>query len=509
MKKKSKSWYKPKGYIHFSSKLGNDQKKFVQDYILNNLEHHNYFPLVHETLTARRYKAYLDEKSEIYRTHFDTIKNKSSKKPREIFYANHLDAQIYSYYSNEILGKAYETLLAKPENIKISEAVIAYRKIPVYPNEIDSPGKCNIHFANELFQEIKSRENCVVACYDIENFFPSLNHEYLKSCVSKLIGEENYTIKEERLINSLIIYSYVEMKDIVEQCVNNELRIKHKNDFKKSDFDSYFINAKEFRDKIAKKNLIRRHKPQNTGGILKGIPQGTPISAFLANLYLLDFDRYIVENLVVKTNCFYRRYSDDIAIIFNDIKEFENWNKEIINQISLTPLQLKINDTKTVISIFSKVDNKIICKTKTELNNNYSSNYNLKYLGFEFGGENILIKSSSLSKFYREMKMSIRRKANRVNSAMRYNKRFPKRKKKETKLHLSKIRSRFTHLGKNKAKSNFLTYVDRASEEIYPSLKGKENPIQKQVIRAWSVFEKSVEKYEKKTNSKTKKGTNA
>lgn len=505
MKRKIKSWYKPKGYIHFSPKLGKEQKVFVQNYILNKLDKHNYFPLIHETLTARRYKAYLDDKSEIYHSHFDTVKHKPSKKPREIFYANHLDAQIYSYYSNEIFGKKYENLLARPENKKISEAVISYRKILINPNEIDGAGKCNIHFADELFKEIKQRENCVVACYDIENFFPSLNHEYLKSCVKELIGIENYTIKEERLINSLINYSYVEMKDIVVQCTNNELGIKHKNDLKKSDFDSYFINAKDFREKIAKNNLIRKHRVKNQTDILKGIPQGTPISAFLANLYLLKFDRYIVENLVHNNynNCFYRRYSDDIAIIFNNFDEFKQWNEEIIKEISLEPLSLKINDSKTVVSIFSTIENKITCKTKTELNDNYSENHKLKYLGFEYGGENILIKSSSLSKFYREMKMSIRRKANRANSAKRHNKRYPKKKPKDIKLYLTKIYSRFSHLGKNKAKSNFLTYSERASETIYPNIKGKENPIKRQLIRAWSIFEKSISKYEKKPDNGT------
>lgn len=500
MKRKIKSWYKPKGYIHFSPKLGKEQKYFVKHYILNDLEKHNYFPLIHETLTARRYKAYLNEKSELYRSHFDVVKNKSSKKPREIFYANHLDAQIYSYYSNEVFGKKYEVLLSKPENEKISEAVIAYRKILINPKDVNGPGKCNIHFADELFKEIKQRENCVVACYDIENFFPSLNHDYLITCVKELIGIENYTIKEERLINSLINYSYVEMNDIVEQCKNIELGIKHKNDFKKSDFDSYFINAKDFREKIAKNNLIRRHKVKNKNEKLQGIPQGTPISAFLANLYLFKFDKYITKNLVHDNNCYYRRYSDDIAIIFNTFEEFEEWNEKIIKEISLEPLSLKINDSKTVVSIFSKKENKITCKTKTELSDTFSENHNLKYLGFEYGGENILIKSASLSKFYREMKMSIRRKANRANSAKKHNKRYPKRKPKETKLYLTRIYSRFSHLGKNKAKSNFLTYAERASETIYPNLKGKENPIKGQLIRAWSIFQKSINKYDR--NSK-------
>lgn len=505
MKKRTKSWYKPKGYLHFSPKLGSSQKEFVKNYIRDNLDSHNYFPLIHQILTARRYKAYLNEKSQIYRSHFDSIEKKPSKKPRDIFYANHLDAQIYSYFSNEVFGKAYENLLALPENAEISNAVIAYRKIPQNLYDKDGAGKCNIHFANELFQEVKKRKNCVVACFDIENFFPSLNHIHLKNSIINLIGQEKFSIKEDRLLRSLTNYSYVELNDIVQQCSSDELGIRHHNDLKNSDFDSYFINSKEFRDKIAKKNLIKIHKPKKLNATLNGIPQGTPISAFFANLYLLDFDRYIVENLVLKSGCFYRRYSDDIAIIFSDIEEFEKWNTKIVDQISFSPLSLKINDAKTVVTIFKEIDNKIVSKTKTELSRDFNKNNSLKYLGFEFSGGNVTIKSSSLSKFYREMKTSIRRKANRASCARRYNKKYPRRKAKNTKMYLTKIYRRFTHLGKNKIKSNFLTYADRASEEIYPTLKGKENPIKRQIIRAWSIFGKSIKKYEKKPP----KGTNA
>lgn len=494
MKKKSKSWYKPKGYTHFSPKFDNSQKAYVENYILNDLETHNFFPLIHETLSARRYKAYLNENDETYRSHFDEIKKKSSKKPREIFYANHLDAQIYSYFSNEILGKEYERLLKNDSSL--SDVIIAYRKIPIDKSDFKSKSKCNIHFAHELFQEIDKRKNCVVACYDIENFFPSLSHKYLKECWVNLIGTENFTKAHEKVLNSLIKYSFVEISDIVEQCSNHDLGITHKNDFKNSDFNSYFISAKEFREKIAKKNLIRKHKPSKKGGQLKGIPQGTPISAFLANLYLLEFDKYIVDELVTKSNCFYRRYSDDIAIIFNSLEEFVDWDEKIINKVSVSPLELKINRQKTVVSEFLLEGSTLTCKTKTELSCEFSKNHALKYLGFEYDGRSVLLKPASLSKFYREMKMSIRRKANRANSAIRYNKRHPRRKKKDTKLHLSKLYSRFSHLGKNKAKSNYLSYVDRASQVIYPGLNGKDNPIKKQVRRAWSIFRKSINKYE-------------
>ena len=42
-------------------------------------------------------------------------------------------------------------------------------------------------------------------------------------------------------------------------------------------------------------------------------------------------------------------------------------------------------------------------------NNNINWNKNLIYLGFEYDGEKILLKSASLAGFYRKMKKSIRR----------------------------------------------------------------------------------------------------
>lgn len=495
MTNKTKSWYKPKGYIHFSPKLDKTKKSFVENYILNKLEKHNFFPLIHETLSARRYKSYLNKENKIYRSHFDYIKNKPSAKPRDIFYANHLDAHIYSYFSNNILGKLYEDLLSKDS--LLSDSIIAYRRIPLDKTNDKSKFKCNIHFANELFKEIESRGNCVVACYDIENFFPSLSHEYLKNCWIDLVGDDKFYTTHERVFNSLTKYSFVNIKDLIEQSTNDDLGIKHKNDFKNSDLNSYFINCRDFREKIAKKNLIRKHKPKSPSELLKGIPQGTPISAFLANLYLLEFDKFIINDLVRKENCFYRRYSDDIAIIFNSIEDFERISSDILTKISTSPLNLKINNQKTVVSIFKKEGNQLSSVTKVELSQKYTTNDSLKYLGFEYSGNNILLKNIGLSKFYREMKMSIRRKANRANCAIRYNKKYPKRKQKNTKLHLTKLYKRFTHLAKKSSKGNFLTYVDRASYEIYPESTTLNNPIRKQVVRAWSIFQKSISKYEK------------
>ena len=51
-----------------------------------------------------------------------------------------------------------------------------------------------------------------------------------------------------------------------------------------------------------------------------GIPQGSPISALLANVYMLDIDKKIYE-IVTGHNGMYMRYSDDFIIILPDIEK--------------------------------------------------------------------------------------------------------------------------------------------------------------------------------------------
>jgi hypothetical protein len=45
-----------------------------------------------------------------------------------------------------------------------------------------------------------------------------------------------------------------------------------------------------------------------------GIPQGSPISATLANIYMLEFDQEIFDG-ASSIGGFYQRYSDDLIII--------------------------------------------------------------------------------------------------------------------------------------------------------------------------------------------------
>jgi len=67
-------------------------------------------------------------------------------------------------------------------------------------------------------------------------------------------------------------------------------------------------SPKQFREVVRGNGLCIRN---NEG---KGIPQGSPISAVLANLYMLEFDK-IVNEFVTGHGGLYRRYCDDLLIV--------------------------------------------------------------------------------------------------------------------------------------------------------------------------------------------------
>ena len=74
-----------------------------------------------------------------------------------------------------------------------------------------------------------------------------------------------------------------------------------------------------------------------------GAMAGTPISPFLANVYLRDVDYYFQEKGVT-----YFRYSDDILLFADSREELEQYREELTDQ--LWALRLKLNPEKVKIS---------------------------------------------------------------------------------------------------------------------------------------------------------------
>lgn len=439
MHKQLPQWFKEKGYLHLSPSL-----KFGESWssIVRKIENpkfiskYAFFPLLHTFIVERKYKKGNLQKHTTDKrkhTHRDLNTNKPIRnaKLRPLHYASHFDALIFGYYAFK-LKEAYELELRK--NHLLDEAIIAYRKIET---EIGSgTGKANMHFAKECFDEIKKRsinEDVAVIAIDLKSFFSTLDHSYLKQQWAKLIGKEQLPPDHYNVFKSCTKFKYV-LKD--------DLRIGGIRNGRKKPFDEsklatirknkgyrcFFETNEDMRRVIAEGNLpiysnqfYRKveNKDQSKFTNRKiniGIPQGLPISAVLANIYLLEFDNEILDYITNKHNGFYRRYSDDILVVCSkeSISEIETFSYELIKKFNI-----KISTEKTERFIFKNVTfskdsykKRLTCfSVDTEGNEKFSS---LTYLGFEFKGYHIGIKSPNLAKYYRKLISSVKRKANRA-----------------------------------------------------------------------------------------------
>lgn len=125
----------------------------------------------------------------------------------------------------------------------------------------------------------------------------------------------------------------------------------------------------------------------------KGIPQGSPISALLSNIYMIDFNDFC-QNQISKLGGLYLRYCDDILCIVPTPQVSEIHNlvlKEIMK------LKLEIHPTKTEIITFGYDNNK-----RKVINNK-----KLQYLGFILKDESITIRPAAFTKYSKKMKRGV------------------------------------------------------------------------------------------------------
>lgn len=491
--KKDNKWLKNRGYLHVTNQLNISQDRNRLISAIKNpdfVSSYAFFPLIHAIIKERRYKQNPNkEKGHKSHSYENDGVVKSNSKKRPLHYATHLDAAIFAYYSELLLEKYEEYLKIRP---LLSEAITAYRKIEK-PNS--KKNKSTINFAHDAFSEIQKRakiEECVVLKFDIKSFFNEIDHTLLKRQWSEILGLDYLPDDHYNVFKGVTRFSYI-MRD--------DFRVRVKTRGQRSGFDekklarlrkkrihSFFESPKEFREAIKTGKLKLHTTPFTKNGVPCGFPQGLPISSTLANLYLLKFDEAIIDNVVIKHKGYYRRYSDDIVVFTtkNNIEEVESF---VVNEIK--KYKVEISTEKTERFVFKKViansQERIEC---SRLNADCSEDTDmpLTYLGFEFYGYKTLVKSANLAKFYRRMIRSVKTKTKRASQSLANNPttqftiyknqlfrlyaRYPlsagvmKRRNKfweQNKVGEYYIKSKQTSA---KHSSNYLSYINRASEEM-------------------------------------------
>jgi hypothetical protein len=524
--RKKKDWFKLKQYPHIGLPLTHGDRLRISAYVKNKetIEKHAFFPFIHRKLKVRRFRREVCHDGTRSKLRYPTSKE------RELHFSNHLDSNIFSYYAS-LISKKYEE---KISNDGFSECVSAYRTIPLESDNDKSRNKCSIDFAKEVFDFIKISQvdkTVVAITFDIKSFFDSLDHIKLKKAWSNVMHFDKLPGDHYNVYRNITKFSYIEEDNLFEELSDKILVERNEEIVEKSVKKVKYMRKqravgyceKSMIHLLRAKNLIKANKytyDSQLGkvGVLRkiGIPQGSPISSVLANVYMYDFDKS-VNQYVSSINGIYRRYSDDMVIVCD--KEYEK-NVSTLFHALIKDCHLKINQSKTQVFYFrfNSATLKQTCFEKNLNTEKNQTNTKFEYLGFQFNGQQALLKNSSLSNYYRKMKRSISR-----------GKFFSEFNKTNTKgeLFKSRLYKRFTHLGaerrriyirdeNNKSKfklsykyewGNYLSYARMASQ-IMDRTDGKIGltggginvtiGIRKQVRRHWAIFHSLINVHEEK-----------
>ncbi|UYH52088.1 reverse transcriptase/maturase family protein [Candidatus Kirkpatrickella diaphorinae] len=316
---------------------------------------HAFSPLLHYNQTKINYKK-----------NAETGVREIVRKFRPISYPSHRDACILAYYAH-ILSRALDVVY-KGKNI--SNNVIAYRPL----------GQANYHFAAEAMSFAQAHSPATILAFDISSFFNNLDHFFLKQRLKSLLGVGELSDDWYKVFRFITNYHYVELEELKAHPMLGPQLKKEK--------CGPIANLKE----LKKEGIAFHRNPELREGRRRGIPQGTPISAALSNLYMLQFDE-AAKNYCDEIHAFYRRYSDDILIICKpeDASELET---KILNLIAGE--KLEIAPSKTEKTLFDK--GRLSPRASKAA----------QYLGFTFNESGPSIRGSSLARQWRKMRRAIR-----------------------------------------------------------------------------------------------------
>lgn len=401
-------------YAHFDYRtdLGK-AKKYVTD--PEKVAQHGFYPFIHYTKEFKKYSK---------------TEGKKIKK-REICYAAHIDRCIYQYY-NHLLNDVY---IQRVHHDHISDCAVAYRS---------DLHKSNINFAKEVFSFIRSNSPCYVMIGDFTNFFDTLDHKYLKERLCDLLGVNPLPKDYYAVFKNITHYSTWDLKDLL--TLNNLDSPDDLNHIRR------VLSPESFR------KYKHQYVKKNSNDY--GIPQGSPISALLANIYMLACDKSIHE-LVHAKNGLYMRYSDDfcIALPASNVSDAELFFDEVRNILGKVK-NLTLQPEKTQYFYF---DGSIVQNVGTQFDPSANCTHRfINFLGFTFDGEHVHIRDKTISKYYYRMG----KKAKSI-VAQRQSGRNPS---------LRNLYMLYSEKGAKTEHGNFITYVWRGQKTF-----GRSEPIDRPI----------------------------
>jgi hypothetical protein len=325
------------------------------------------------------------------------------RKSRPIMYASRRDSCVYSHYGS-LLSQAYERELASRS---IGHAVLAYRRIPKRGSK---GNKSNINFADDAFSEILRIGDCLVYTLDISKFFETLSHVRLKRIWMQILGLKTMPPDHYRVFRNVTRYATVNREDLYQSLgfIGKKSKgTRQATGYLVKRVPLQICSGKDFRQKVVP--LITT----NTANC--GIPQGCPISDVLANLYLLEFDTQMVDQ-IAKVGGSYRRYSDDILMIVpGHADDSDSRLAQIRALLNAHGDNLAIQQAKTTVHRFSRSAGADSAKCQ-HLSGSAGKN-GLEYLGFRFDGRKVFIRDSTRSRLQRKMTFAVNAAVRRLCSS--------------------------------------------------------------------------------------------
>lgn len=404
----------PKGYAHF------DKRTSLADYrtrhkVLNPkwVAHHGFWPLIYCEIPKRKFSSHKGRKA-----------TPVNKRPREIRYCSHIDRCIYQRYSF-LLDYLYNDYVAK---CGIDDSAIAYRT---------NKEKCNIDYAKQAIDFIRSSQQCIIYVADFTNFFDLIDHDILKREFCNLLNVKSLPQDFYAVFKNATKYSSWNWKSFLKIC-NLEQCHKARKELNSRET---ILTPGQFREN-AKKCISA-----NLNGF--GIPQGSPISAVFSNIYMLHFDQD-VKSIADLHHGLYLRYCDDLLLVIPVVNGDLPTSIAAVEQVRecvTSQKGVEIQPDKTRLLRYDSRDANPLCEIN-ELGDAIAEKSQLDYLGFSFDGNSAKVRAKAISKYHYRM----RRKAKNIAASGQGSK------------NLYGTYSKHSH--KISGKGSFVDYLERASRKM-------------------------------------------